>query len=148
MHSPPPAEMLAAWLAYVAPGEPISIPHALAVALSQASPPAVHGPPPDYGSAPGGDFCAADLMARYSKSRGWVRQRMGAGAFGPLYRIGKERIATAAGVLEYDRCQREGATRSPTKTGGVHPIGKSASKASGDGLSLVERRRGAGCVVG
>lgn len=144
MQPPPPAEMLAAWLAYVAPGEPISIPHALAVALSQAPPPAVHGPPPDFGSAPGGDFCAADLMARYNKSRGWVRQKMGSGAFGALYRIGKERIATAAGVLEYDRRQREGATPTPSDPRNVHTIGKSASKASRNGLSLVERRRGTG----
>lgn len=141
MQSPPPAEMLAAWLAYVAPGEAITIPHALAVALSQVPALAVHAPPPDFGSAPGGDFCAADLMARYSKSRGWVRQKMGAGAFGPLYRIGKERIATASGVLAYDHRQREGATLDPMEAGGTHFT--SAAKTS-KRLSLVERRRGVG----
>lgn len=135
MQPPPPAETLAAWLAYVAPGEPISIPHALAVALSQAHAPAVHRPPPDFGSAPGGDFCVADLMARYDKSRGWVRQRMAAGAFGRLYRIGKARIATAAGVLEYDRRQREGATLNAA------PAAETTARSARP--SLVERRRGA-----
>lgn len=90
----------------------------------------------EQGSAPGGDFTAADLRARYRRSASWIRERFAAGDFGEGYRHGRDRVARREDVLAYDARQREGKE--------AEGPGLRRARRPETGLSLVERRRKAG----
>jgi hypothetical protein len=132
-----PVALIAALAGYLRDGEPLTLPHGLAKALAESIP-AAEPRRADQGSAPGGDFTARDLMARYRRSAAWTRERFAAGDFGPGYRMGRERVARREDVEAYDQRQRAGDVRGAEE---IQLQPRARRRVTSAGPSLIERRK-------